>query len=60
MPAPASKLVFNGLNAATGEYLLPPLDPVVIGKIARGEPVDPKQLAELARLVRAKLKEQGE
>jgi len=40
-------LVFNGLNAATGDYLLPQLDPAVIGKIARGEAVDPKQLAEL-------------
>jgi DNA/RNA endonuclease G (NUC1)/V8-like Glu-specific endopeptidase len=40
-------LVFNGVNAATGEYLLPPLSAEVISKIARGEKMDPKHLAEL-------------
>jgi hypothetical protein len=40
-------LVFNGVNAATGEYLLPPLSAEVICKIARGEKMDPKHLAEL-------------
>jgi DNA/RNA endonuclease G (NUC1)/V8-like Glu-specific endopeptidase len=40
-------LHFNGVNAATGDYLLPPLPPEEIAKIARGEPIDPKHLAEL-------------
>ena len=48
MPPPDPRpLVFNGVNAATGGYLLPPLPPEVIGKIARGEPIDAKHLAEL-------------
>jgi hypothetical protein len=37
----------NGLNGATGAYLLPPLTPQEISAIIRGEPQDPKQLAEL-------------
>ena len=40
-------LFFNGINADTGEYLLPPLSPEVISRIARGERVEPKLLAEL-------------
>src|SRR5262245_8506785 len=40
-------LVFNGINAATGDYLLPPLPAEVIGKIARGERLDRQHLDEL-------------
>ncbi|HVK11474.1 MAG TPA: DNA/RNA non-specific endonuclease [Gemmataceae bacterium] len=47
MPPPADRLVFNGVNAATGDYLLPPLPAEVIGRVARGEKPDPRLLAEL-------------
>src|SRR5260370_16544798 len=38
---------FNGLNGATGECLFPPLTPLEISTIARGEPLDPKHIQEL-------------
>jgi DNA/RNA endonuclease G (NUC1)/V8-like Glu-specific endopeptidase len=41
------RLYFNGVNGATGEHLLPPLPPAQVSALARGEPIDPKQLAEL-------------
>ena len=41
------KLVFNGINGATGGYLLPEMTPQQISKIAQGEPLDPENLAEL-------------
>jgi hypothetical protein len=48
MPADQDRpLVFNGVNAATGQYLLPPMPLDVIGKIARNEPIDEKHLQEL-------------
>jgi hypothetical protein len=37
----------NGLNGATGDYLLPPLTPQEISAIARGEKLDPKHVQEL-------------
>src|SRR5215831_17454875 len=42
-----NRLFFNGLNAATGDYLLPGLTPQQISAVARGEPQDSKQVAEL-------------
>jgi hypothetical protein len=41
------ELIFNGINAATGEPLLPPLDAETMSGIIRGEVADPQALAEL-------------
>jgi hypothetical protein len=43
----AETLVFNGVNGATGDYLLPKMTPRQISRIAQGEPQDPKLLKEL-------------
>ncbi len=40
-------LYFNGVNGATGEYLLEPQTPDVISKIAQGETLDQAQVKEL-------------
>ena len=40
-------LYFNGVNGASGEYLLPPLTPQDISKLAQDEQLDAKNLAEL-------------
>jgi hypothetical protein len=45
--ASTNRLVFNGIIAASGEYLLPPMDAEVISKIARNEPLDEPHLLEL-------------
>ena len=41
------ELYFNGINGATGEYLLPPMNPQDISKIAQGESLDKAHLQEL-------------
>ncbi|CCQ67547.1 hypothetical protein CWATWH0402_765 [Crocosphaera watsonii WH 0402] len=41
------QLFFNGINGATGEFLLPPLTPEQVSKIAQGEEFDPAHLSEL-------------
>jgi hypothetical protein len=40
-------LVFNGIDGTSGEYLLPPMTPQEISKIAQGEKLDEKHLNEL-------------
>jgi hypothetical protein len=40
-------LFFNGINAATGDYLTPALTPEELSKIVRGEPQDEAFLKEL-------------
>jgi hypothetical protein len=47
--AEAERLVANGINGATGEYLLPPLTPAEIAALARGWALDPEQRAELSQ-----------
>ena len=39
--------VFNGIDGATGEYLLPPLPAAEVARLARGEVIAPDHLAEL-------------
>ncbi|MEH1919770.1 hypothetical protein [Nostoc sp.] len=43
------QLYFNGIDGATGKYLLPPLTPEQVAKIAQGEEFDPAHLKELQR-----------
>lgn len=45
-------LVFNGIDGASGEYLLENLTPEAIARIARGQPVDPLDLKD-ARIRRS-------
>src|SRR5262245_14226487 len=40
-------LVFNGINGASGEYLLPSMTPQQVADIVRGEPQDETHLREL-------------
>jgi hypothetical protein len=40
-------LFFNGINGTTGEYLLPPLTPEQVSKLAQEESFDPSHLNEL-------------
>ncbi|MGE5139357.1 MAG: hypothetical protein ACM3JD_07845, partial [Rudaea sp.] len=46
-------LYFNGIDAATGTYLLPPLTAEQIARVAEGDRTDPAQLAELRRRLAA-------
>jgi hypothetical protein len=43
----STELVFNGINGATGDYLLPPMTPEQISQIAQGEELDEEHLKEL-------------
>jgi hypothetical protein len=40
-------MAFNGINGATGAYLLPKMTPQQLARIARGESWDPQHLSEL-------------
>src|SRR5262249_4127866 len=40
-------MVFNGINGASGEYLLPSMTPQQVAEIAQGIPADAKHLREL-------------
>lgn len=46
-PSLSQTLTFNGINGATGGYLLEPMTPQEIAMIARGETRDPEHLREL-------------
>jgi hypothetical protein len=45
--AGAADLIFNGVNAASGDYLLPPLSLDVVSRVASGEQLDPQEVQEL-------------
>ena len=40
-------LVFNGIDAATGSYLVPPLAPAEVARVALGEKLDPEHFRQL-------------
>ena len=40
-------LFFNGINGSTGDYLLPPMTPEQVARIAMGEEFDPDQLQDI-------------
>ena len=40
-------LVFNGVNASSGDYLMPPMTPQEVSALAQGEEFDPRHLDEL-------------
>jgi DNA/RNA endonuclease G (NUC1) len=44
---PNELLYFNGIDAASGKYLLPPMSAEPIAQVARNEPIDPRHLKEL-------------
>jgi hypothetical protein len=48
-----NELVFNGIDGATGNYLLPPMTPQDVSKIAQGETPDKTHLQELRARYRA-------
>ncbi len=42
-------LFFNGIDGASGDYLLPPMTVQELSQLARGEPLDQQQVQELKR-----------
>src|SRR5258708_6292960 len=46
-PMDTDLLVFNGINGASGRYLLPPMSPGDVVKLARGGSVDPYHRSDL-------------
>lgn len=49
MSTETDQLFFNGINASTGEYLMPPLTPEQVAQIARGEEIEEEHLIELQK-----------
>lgn len=49
-------LVFNGIDGASGGYLLPPLTVEQISKIAQKEEFDPEYMRELSEKINPPLK----
>lgn len=47
-------LFFNGINGSTGDYLLPPMTPEQVSRIAQGEDFDPDQLQDIQLKIRQK------
>lgn len=45
----SSDIVFNGVNGGTGDYLVPPLSSDQLFRVAKGEALDPSDLAQLRR-----------
>ena len=43
------QLFFNGIDGATGDYLLPPMTTEQVLKMAQGEEFDPAHLGELKK-----------
>jgi hypothetical protein len=52
-PEGPEELYFNGINGASGEYLLPPLSAEAVSNVAAGEKLDEQELAELQARVTA-------
>ncbi|QLE55330.1 C25 family cysteine peptidase [Nostoc sp. TCL26-01] len=43
------ELYFNGIDGASGDYLLPPLTPEQVARMAQGEEFDPIEISELQK-----------
>ena len=52
-PQNPEQLYFNGINGASGDYLLPPLSAKAVSDVATGEKLDEQELAELEARVTA-------
>jgi hypothetical protein len=46
-PLREEQLIFNGINGATGTYLLPPLSTQDLSNIAKGDVLDKNHLRDL-------------
>ena len=44
-------MVFNGIDGASGTYLLPQMDTSQLSALAQGETIDPDEVAELKERV---------
>jgi hypothetical protein len=45
--AEAAEIYFNGINGASGDYLLPPLSADLVSRVATGEQLDQEEVGEL-------------
>jgi hypothetical protein len=53
----SEELVFNGINGASGDYLLPPMSAADISKVAQGETLDEEHLRDLRDWYRWKIED---